>query len=337
MSAETVITTTYMVLVSVIGTTGNLLVICAILRNRRLRTMVSNYFLFNLSVSDLLTVCLAIPLRLVEGFQPGSIPCSVVIAATVLFDGLSRLNISFVSVDRFVAVRFPFGYTLYMTSVIAVGLIISGWIVMTAFAVLPIVGVGSASPELLHQNHGLCFFSINLSTAYLLIFLIGFCLLPVVLSSVINLFLFKASHRQLRIIQVQYLNAETSAAVETNNFASIATNVEVRTEGNEPANTSRQQNCRRTIQLRQRKVLKMVTVLVSLFFVLVLPITLIDLLGAFGHSHVPPFVAKIAVCMIYTNAAINVFVYAGFNREFRKTFVQIIRAARAWITSVHHQ
>lgn len=332
MPVETVITSTFMALVTVVGTIGNLLVICAILRNQRLRETISNYFVFNLAVSDLLTVSVAIPLRLVEGFQPASIPCSAVIAVTVLFDGLSRLNIIFISVDRFVAVKFPFEYISYMTSVIATALVITGWVVMTAFAILPLVGVGAAPPELLQQNHGLCFFSTNLSTAYLLIFLIGFCLLPVLLSSLINLFLLKASHRQMRVIRVQFLTAEIP-----NNFTTSATNVKALEEGNnEPTVNTDLQNtdCLRILQLRQRKVLRMVIVLVGLFFVFVLPITLIDLLGALGYSHVPPIVAKIAVCMIYTNAAINVFVYAGFNREFRKTFSQIIQAGRACFGTV---
>jgi len=73
----------------------------------------------------------------------------------------------------------------------------------------------------------------------------------------------------------------------------------------------------------------MVITLVGLFVILVLPITIIDLMGVFGVSDVPPLVAKIAVCMIYTNATINVFVYAGFNGEFRRTFREIFRAVKA--------
>ena len=75
----------------------------------------------------------------------------------------------------------------------------------------------------------------------------------------------------------------------------------------------------------------MVITLVGLFIILVLPITIIDLMGASEVSSVPPLVAKIAVCMIYTNATINVFVYAGFNGEFRRTFCEIFRCVRAQV------
>ena len=330
MSAETVFTTTFMVLVSVIGTAGNSLVVLAILYKRRLRT-IPNYFLCNLALCDLLTASLSVPLRLVEGFHPGSIPCSIVIAVTVLFDGLSRMNIIFISIDRFVAVKFPFAYTLHMTSRAVAVLIPSGWIVMTVFAILPVLGVGSASAEHLRHDQGLCFFSTNLSKAYLLVFLIGFCLLPVVLATPVNCFLLKVSQRQMRVIHDQQLNLESTIA-DTNSLHLSKANVN-KVEDHLPNNIS-QQNCLRALQLRQRKVIRMVIVLVALFIILVLPITLIDLLGAVGQSTVPPIVAKIAVCMIYTNATINVFVYAGFNREFRRAFGQIFQAGRTQIASL---
>lgn len=332
-AAETVVTTIFMVLVSVIGTAGNFLVVLAVLYKRRLRT-IPNYFLCNLALCDLLTVSLSVPLRLVEGFHPGSIPCSIVIAVTVLFDGLSRMNIIFISIDRFVAVKFPFAYTLHATSRAVVVLITCGWIVMTAFAILPLLGVGSSATEVLRHNHGLCFFSANLSKAYLLVFVIGFCLLPVVLATPVNCFLLSVSHRQMRVIHVQQLNLESTIA-DTNSLNFREANVK-EAEDHRPNNIS-QQNCLRTLQLRQRKVVRMVIVLLGLFSILVLPITLIDLLGAVGQSSVPPIVAKIAVCMIYANATINVFVYAGFNREFRRAFGQIFQAGREQIASFWHR
>ena len=332
MSLETFITAAFMVFVSIVGSAGNLLVILAILYKRRLRT-IPNYFLFDLAVCDLLTASLAIPLRLVEGFQPGSIPCSIVISVTVLFDGLSRINIIFISIDRFVAVKFPFAYNVYITQITAAVSMASGWVIMAVFAILPVLGVGSAPTEILRKNNqGLCFFSTNLAKAYLLVFLIGFCLLPLLLATPINCFLLKASHRQMRVIHEQHINVESTIQAQTNSLEFSATTV-TQAETGCQSNTARQQNRRKFI-LRQRKIAKMVVVLVGLFILLVLPITLIDLLAAFGQSSIPSVVAKIAVCMIYTNTTINVFVYAGFNGEFRRTFGQIIQAGRARFVSL---
>ena len=322
MSVETALTTAFMVLVSIVGTAGNGLVILAILYKRRLRN-IPNYFILDLAVCDLLTVSLSVPLRLVEGFQPGSVPCSVVIAVTILFDSLSRINIIFISIDRLIAVKLPFVYKARVTPATVTIFITSGWIIMAIFAILPILGVGSASVEFLRQNEGLCFFSTNLSTAYLLVYLIGFCLLPLVLATPINCFLLKASHRQIRAIHIQHLQLESTANAYSHN-ASVSSFGGSDQQGNV-------QERSRTFVLKQRRIVRMVITLVGLFIMLVLPITIIDLMGAFGMSNVPPLVAKIAVCMIYTNATINVFVYAGFNGEFRRTFCEIFRSVKAQV------
>lgn len=322
MSVETALTTAFMVLVSVVGTAGNALVILAILYKRRLRN-IPNYFILDLAVCDLLTVSLSVPLRLVEGFQSGSVPCSVVIAVTILFDGLSRINIIFVSIDRLIAVKFPFAYKALMTPATVAIFIASGWIIMAIFALLPILGVGLAPAEFLRQNQGLCFFSTNLSTAYLLVYLIGFCLLPLVLATPINCFLLKASHRQMRVIHIQQLQLGSTTNAYSQNASALSFG------GSHQQGNVQEQS--RTFVLKQRRILRMVITLVSLFIILVLPITIIDLVGAFGVSNVPPLVAKIAVCMIYTNATINVFVYAGFNGEFRRTFREIFRSVKAQV------
>lgn len=307
-----------MVIVSVVGTAGNSLVILAILYKRRLRN-IPNFFIFDLAVCDLLTVSLAVPLRLVEGFLPGSIPCSIVIAVTILFDGLSRINIIFISLDKLLAVKFPFAYSAYMTQTTVAIFITAGWIIMAVFAMLPVLGVGLAPVEVLRHNQGLCFFSTNLSKAYLLVFLVGFCLMPLLLATPINCFLLKASHRQMRVIHIQHIQVESTYYSQGASVISFA-------DRDQPANVVHHN---RTFALKQRRIVRMVIILVGLFIILVVPITIIDLIVAFGASNVPPIVAKIAVCMIYTNATINVFVYAGFNGEFRKTFGEIFRAGRA--------
>ena len=322
MSFETALTTAFMVLVSVVGTAGNALVILAILYKRRLRN-IPNYFILDLAVCDLLTVSLSVPLRLVEGIQPGSVPCGAVIAVTILFDGLSRINIIFISIDRLIAVKFPFAYKARMTPATVAIFITSGWIIMAIFAILPIFGVGLAPAEFLRQNQGLCFFSTNLSTAYLLVYLIGFCLLPLVLATPINCFLLKASHRQMRVIHIQHLQLESTANAYSQNARASSF-----VGSDQQANVQEQS---RTFVLKQRRIVRMVITLVGLFTILVLPITIIDLMGAFGVSNVPPLVAKIAVCMIYTNATINVFVYAGFKGEFRRTFCEIFRSVKAQV------
>ena len=103
---------TFMVCISVTGAMTNALVIFSIFANRNLRTK-TNYIVFNLAISDFFVATVVIPLRLLgdlNGSKASLVSCKVVIAFTVLFDGLSRLNIVLLAFERFVAVRFPFWY-----------------------------------------------------------------------------------------------------------------------------------------------------------------------------------------------------------------------------------
>ena len=320
-SVETVLTATFMVLVALVGALGNILVILAVLHKKSLRT-IPNFFLFDLAVCDLFNASIAVPLRLAEVFMPQTIPCHIVIAVTILFDGLSRINIVFVSIDRFTAVRFPFIYDAYATKKTATVSIVCGWTIMTVFAILPVFGIGAAPSETQLLKEGICFFSTNLSKEYLLIFLIVFCVMPLVLVTPINCFLLKASHRQMREVHTMQIAGENSlVTVGEGGSSSVA-------ETTERDNQQR----KRKLLAKQRRILRMILALIFFFIVLVAPITIIDLVSSFGVTNVPPIVAKIAVCMIYTNATINVFIYAGFNGEFRKAFFNLLREGKTRFT-----
>ena len=180
--------------------------------------------------------------------------------------------------DRFIAVKFPFAYNVYITQINAAVSIASGWVIMAVFAILPVLGVGSEPTEILRNNQGLCFFSTNLAKAYLLVFLIGFFLPPLILVTPINCFLLKASHRQIRVIHEQHVNVESTIQAKTNSLEFSATTL-TRAKTGCQSSIARQQNRRKFI-LRQRKIVKMVVILVGLFILLVLPITLIDILAA---------------------------------------------------------
>ena len=75
----------------------------------------------------------------------------------------------------------------------------------------------------------------------------------------------------------------------------------------------------------------MVAVLVGLFLILVAPITIIDLIETVGKVSVSPHLSTTAVCMIYLNAALNMFVYAAFNTAFREAFHRIFVQSRTFI------
>lgn len=103
----------------VAGVAGNLLVCLVILRHQNMKTP-TNYYLFSLAVSDLLVLLLGMPLEVYEmwrnyPFLLGQVGCYF---KTALFETVcfaSILSVTAVSVERYVAILYPFRAKLQST------------------------------------------------------------------------------------------------------------------------------------------------------------------------------------------------------------------------------
>ena len=297
---------TFMVFISITGALANVMVIFSIFFNHSLRTK-TNYVVFSLAVSDFFVATIAIPLRLLPELTTSTtmlVPCNVVLAFTILFDGASRLNIVLISLDRFIAVRFPFFYETHASKRAVLIAITGFWTILGVFATFLLSGVGLRAKEehaedLTSNASNICLLSTTLSEAAVMTFTIGFCSIPILVIVPINYYLVKKSYWHIKKIH------DLLESVEAN------------------SNLERSDNMRKRSQelaLRHRNRAKMVAVLVCLFLILVAPITIIDVTETLGNLSVPSYLSKPAVCLIYLNTAVNVFVYAAFNGAFREAF-----------------
>lgn len=99
-------------LIFVVGTMGNGLTCLVILRHKAMRTP-TNFYLFSLAVSDLLTLLVGLPLELYEMWHnyPFLLGVGGCYFRTLLFETVclaSVLNITALSVERYIAVVHPF-------------------------------------------------------------------------------------------------------------------------------------------------------------------------------------------------------------------------------------
>ncbi|XP_016060105.1 PREDICTED: neuromedin-U receptor 1 [Miniopterus natalensis] len=106
-------------LIFLVGTVGNGLTCLVILRHKAMRTP-TNYYLFSLAVSDLLVLLLGLPLELYEMWQnyPYLLGAGGCYFRTLLFETVclaSVLNVTALSVERYVAVVHPLQARLVMT------------------------------------------------------------------------------------------------------------------------------------------------------------------------------------------------------------------------------
>ncbi|CAG9089347.1 unnamed protein product [Plutella xylostella] len=120
---------------------GNTLTILAVTLSRRLSSLVSNQFVLNLAVSDLM-VGLTLPYHMIfyldEDFGKIKYSCLMRFILIVLACLASIYNIIAIAVDRYVAIVHPLHYSRYMTKVITRLLMSTTWSVAMCISLIPI-------------------------------------------------------------------------------------------------------------------------------------------------------------------------------------------------------
>ncbi|XP_005997416.1 neuromedin-U receptor 1 isoform X2 [Latimeria chalumnae] len=124
--------TTYL-FIFVIGAFGNILTCTVIIKNKIMRTP-TNYYLFSLAISDLLVLLLGMPLEIYEMwrnypflFGKGGCYFKTLLFETVCF--ASILNVTALSMERYIAVVHPLKAKYVMTQTHAKRVIITVWAV----------------------------------------------------------------------------------------------------------------------------------------------------------------------------------------------------------------
>ncbi|XP_035670144.1 neuropeptide FF receptor 2-like [Branchiostoma floridae] len=117
---------------------GNIIVCYVILKIPHMRN-VTNYFVFNLAVSDMLSAIFCMPFTLVDhvirGWPFGEVMCKVFPAMQIITVSASLFTLVAIAFDRFYAVVHPMAHTF--TSTVAVRVITLVW-VMAIILSIPI-------------------------------------------------------------------------------------------------------------------------------------------------------------------------------------------------------
>lgn len=86
--------------------------------------------------------------------------------------------------------------------------------------------------------------------------------------------------------------------------------------------------------IRTRKATRTVLAIIGFFFVFCIPITVIDAIEFWCSTcgMVPHWVTTVALWMVSANTCVNVFVYGGFNKDYRKAYRKVWVGAKNGIS-----
>ncbi|GAB1285184.1 Neuromedin-U receptor 1 [Apodemus speciosus] len=304
-------------LIFVVGTVGNGLTCTVILRHKAMRTP-TNFYLFSLAVSDLLVLLLGLPLELYDmqhnyPFQLGKSACHfrVLLFETVCL--ASVLNVTALSVERYVAVVRPLHAKSVMTRAHVRRMLGAIWVLAIVFS-LPNTSLHGLQ-ELRVSCRGLVPDSATCAVVSPLLFyklvvhttaLLFFCL-PMVTISVLYLLIGLRLRRERTLLREEEIKGgETAATRKTS---------------------------RRRLQLRDRdrgQVTKMLLALVVVFGICWAPFHVDRLMWSLvshwtDHLYLAyQFVHITSGIFLYLGSAANPVLYSLMSSRFRETFRQVL-------------
>ncbi|KAF7667214.1 hypothetical protein LDENG_00072070 [Lucifuga dentata] len=310
-------------LIFVIGVVGNVLTCTVIARNKVMWTP-TNYYLFSLAVSDLLVLLLGMPLELYELWQnyPFLLGKGGCYFKTFLFETVclaSILNVTALSVERYIAVVHPLRARYVVTRTHARRVILTVWGVSVLCAVpnTSLHGIatlyshssrygGNGNPNVEIPDSAICtlvkprwMYNLTIQVTTLLFFI-----LPMLtISALYMLIVLQLKREKMR----QALEAKSSSGQDS--FYNVRT---------------QQQKARR------RQVTKMLFVLVVVFGICWAPFHTDRLMWSFinewtdNHLEIFQYVHVISGVFFYLSSAINPILYNLMSTRFREMFKEVM-------------
>ncbi|KAJ7374723.1 hypothetical protein OS493_005070 [Desmophyllum pertusum] len=312
----------FVIFILILDVCGNCLVIGAILRYRRLRT-ITNYFIISLAVSDILIAALSMPFRIHHTLNSlcwdlGKTICEFWVFVDLICSCASITNLSLISIDRFLALTFPLSYRSMMTKCRGFAAIAFVWGYSGLIAALSFIN-WSADAQIFYI--GEC---MKLDRYYYTFAIIAGFFLPLIILVINYSMVFKVAFTQAKKLQM----LKSASAMEPLETSEADFRSDPRPSVVSIACVERK---RRKSIVRELKATKTLAIVVGTFIVCWLPFFILMFVVQFcahclGKIH-PTGQQVVAIVFAYVlpllNSAVNPIIYSSFNSDFRSAFKDI--------------
>ena len=306
----------FLILVVVTAVFGNGFVCMAVYKVRRLQK-VSNYFLVSLAVSDILVALFSIPFRIYfevnTEWQLGEHACKFWIFMDMLCSTASVVNLSLISVDRYLALSQSLRYLAIAT----VSRCRIGIAVVWGFSLAnSLFALHSWSPDSRFVYESTC---MKIDKTFYAVSTTLSIIIPLIVLIVLYCLVFKiALAQKSKILKNEYFTPEPSED-----------GLMHRT--NRPR--SRTHTSPRRFAIRELKATKTLMIVVGAFLVCWLPLFVLVILQQYAPGYVENFPPKtqeiLGLLFLYSlpqlNSCLNPYIYTCHNAEFREVFKVMIR------------
>lgn len=282
----------------IIGVFGNVLVCYVVFRNRAMQT-VTNLFITNLALSDILLCLLAVPITPLYTFLQrwvfGTLLCHLMSYAQGCSVYISSLTLTSIAIDRFFVIIYPFHPRMKLTTCIAI--IISIW----CFALLVTLPYGLFVKHLTMIN--------DTGT----------------MSSYCEENWPSEQNRKLFGSMTSTLQFVLPFLIICFCYIRVSIKLNDRARKKPGTKTSRREQIDRD---RKRRTNRMLIAMVAVFGISWLPLNVVNILNDFHEStnnwRFYNFIFFISHSVAMSSTCYNPFLYAWLNENFRKEFKQVL-------------
>lgn len=268
---------------------GNLFICAVILQNRKLRAVITNYFLVSLAVADISVGAVAIPCALstdvgLPRHRPGL--CLFMLCTLLIFTQASVFGLLAIAVERYVSILKPFQYKSWMSPRNSLLVILACWALAVIIGLFPMMGWHDPFPA-----NGECLFKGIIKDTYMVYFNFMTCMLvPLLIMMVLYGRIFLEVRRQIRKV------AEGEVDV-----------------------SARQR--RRIIVRKEMQTATSLFIILFFFTVCWLPVHILNTIMLLCPTcFIPSQLLMTAIILSHANSAINPVIYVFRVRSFRKAF-----------------
>ena len=279
---------------------GNMLTIIAVCKYETLKK-VGNSFIVSLATADLVVGVSVLTLYIVDNlnyFAAGMIFCIIFLSNDVMCCTASILNITCISIDRYIAITDPLRYTTRITPKVAGSLICCIWVISAFIAYVPVIINGILERRYIYPVNNTC--TIDYSNPTLLVTSTVSFFMPCLLMLSAYGMIFKVARKQEAQVHEMAQVANTIHGQTTSSRASVR---------------------------KSNKAAKTLGLITGIFLICYMPFFTVAVTQYF-HSdmirNMPISLWNFILFLTYTNSMLNPIIYTLCNDSFRKAFAKIL-------------
>ncbi|CAM1296840.1 ADRA1B (predicted) [Pycnogonum litorale] len=318
---------------------GNVLVLLAVFLNTHLRST-TNYFIANLALADLLLGSTVLPfsatVELTKKWLFGDAICNIWVTSDVLYCTASINSLCVISVDRYIGVTKPLGYSSIMTKRKAKLCCLGVWLVSGLISVTQILGFREA--EASHPYE--C--PITETDQYVMFSVLGSFYIPTVIILFVYWKIYIEASKQTKFLRTGIKVAKGTSEDGCRDGVTLR----IHTGGNSKHNrkfstderfgsTDKISGCRMSAPgiygklakfKRQKKAAKTLGIVVGVYILCWLPFfALLPIRSLCSSCEIPHPLFDFAFWLGYCNSCLNPIIYAFSSRDFKKAFKRLLK------------